>query len=119
MIDYTEDTLVKKTTVECIEHQLDSESINAYNNEELLSKQPVAPDESYGGGLSVIIFVKLFALCEWFATEHKSTETSTRCYQSAAVFDECLNERNISRINIYVAMLTFRVTIRPQACFWR
>ena len=33
MSDYTEDTLVQRTTAEYLEHQLGWESVYAYNNE--------------------------------------------------------------------------------------
>jgi hypothetical protein len=61
--------------------------------------------------LSVNVFVNLIALCEWFTTKHKRTETSTRYCQPAAGLDEGLNERTISRVTIYVAMVIFMATI--------
>ena len=62
--------------------------------------------------MSVNVFVNVIALCELFTTKHKRTETSTRYCQSAVGLDEGLNERSISRVTIYVAMVVFMVTIR-------
>lgn len=60
--------------------------------------------------MSVIVFVKFIALCEWFTTKHKRTGTSTRYCQAAAGLDESLSERSVGRVTIYVAMVFFMAT---------
>ncbi len=62
--------------------------------------------------MSLIVFVKLIALCEWFTVKHKRTVTSTRYSQAAVGLDEGLSERSVGCVNIYVAMLVFMATIR-------
>ena len=62
--------------------------------------------------MSAIVFIKLIALCEWFTTKHKRTETSTRYCQAAAGFDEDLSEWSVGRVTIYAAMVVFMATIR-------
>ena len=62
--------------------------------------------------MSVNLFVKLIALCEWFSTKHERTGTSTRYCQAAAGLDEDLSERSVGRVTIYVAMVVFMATIR-------
>ena len=62
--------------------------------------------------MSVIVFVKLIALCEWFTTKHKRTGTSTSHCQATVGLDEGLSERSIGRVTIYVAMVVFMTTIR-------
>lgn len=81
-------------------------------NRGLRARQPAAPDERGSCRLSVIFFVKLIALCEWFSTKHKRTGTSNIYCQAAVSLDEGLSERSVGCIDIYVAMVVFMVTIR-------
>lgn len=61
--------------------------------------------------MSIIVFVKIIALCEWFGTKHKHTRTSTRYCQTAIGLDEGLRNQSVGCITIYTALVIFIVTI--------
>ena len=62
--------------------------------------------------MSVNVFIKLIALCEWFTTKHKRTGTSTRYGQAAAGLDEGLSERSVGCFTICAAMVVFMAAIQ-------